>query len=86
MFHVRRNTDGIPHFDFLDGPAPLLHPTCASGDDESLAEWMRVPCRAGTGIEGDERGGGAARRRGIDQTFDASSAGEILRGSRLDLA
>jgi hypothetical protein len=39
-----RKPDHITWADFLDPTAPTLDPAAASRDDESLTEWMRMPC------------------------------------------
>ena len=40
---ARRKPDHIARPDFLDRSTLALRPTAAVGDDQRLAEWMRVP-------------------------------------------
>ena len=54
-----REPDHVARPDLLDRPAPALRPAEPSGHDQRLAQRMRVPGRAGAGLEGDA---GAARR------------------------
>jgi hypothetical protein len=60
MLLAGRNPDHVARPDFLDRPAPALHPAAAGRHDQGLAERMRVPCRARAGLEGDA---GAERTR-----------------------
>src|SRR5262249_18307852 len=43
MLFARRKPDYVSRSDFLDRTAPVLRPTDAGGDDQSLAERMRMP-------------------------------------------
>src|SRR5437867_10587243 len=47
-----REPDHVPGSDLLDGPACALGPAAAGRDDESLTEWMRVPCSPCARLEG----------------------------------
>jgi hypothetical protein len=58
VFHARRYPYDITRLDLLLFTTLLLHPACAGSHDQGLAEWMGMPCRAGTGLERD----GGARR------------------------
>ena len=55
-------TNDVAGADFLDGAARALRPAAAGGDDQRLAERMRVPGGARAGLEGDA--GAAARAPG----------------------
>ena len=73
-----------PDSDFLDRATPLLDAPGAGRDDQDLASGMRVPGRAGAGLERD---GPAARVGGVDrleQHLHTNATGEVLRGSRSD--
>ena len=50
---TRRKPDHITRPDFLDRPAPALHPAAARRDDQRLAQRVRVPCGPGAGLERD---------------------------------
>src|ERR1700743_1376676 len=47
--------DDIARMDLLNRAAPALNPSAAGGDDQRLAEWMRMPSRARGGLEGHVR-------------------------------
>jgi hypothetical protein len=53
MLQTRRKPDYITGPNLLDRTALTLNPAEARGDDQCLAERMRVPCRASAGFEGD---------------------------------
>src|SRR5205823_3827515 len=55
MLLVRRKPDDIAGPDFLDRSAVALRPAKAGSDDQCLTERMRMPCGAGTRLEGDAR-------------------------------
>jgi hypothetical protein len=64
---------------FLDRPAPALRPAEAGGDDQGLAERVRVPCGARAGLEGgDARARCACRRGRVEQWIDAYRSREPL--------
>ena len=46
-----REPDHITGPDLLDRSAFALNPAAASRDDESLTEWMRMPCSPRAGLE-----------------------------------
>src|ERR1035441_8082010 len=48
-----REPDDVAGADFFDGAAQALRAAEAGGDDEGLAERVRMPGGAGTGLEGD---------------------------------
>lgn len=48
-----RAPDHITWPDLLDRLAFALNPAAAGRDDESLTEWMRVPCRPRARLEGN---------------------------------
>ena len=47
-----REPDHITGPDLLDRSAFALNPAAAGRDDESLTEWMRVPCSPRARLEG----------------------------------
>src|SRR5271154_4687117 len=49
--------DHITRMNFLHRPAPALRPTAARGDDQRLAERMRMPRRPSARFEGDAGAG-----------------------------
>src|ERR1700737_634118 len=53
--------DYIPWTDLFDRPALALHPAAPEDDDQRLTQWMRVPCRARAGLEGDGVAGRSRR-------------------------
>ena len=62
-----RNPYDISRPDLLDGPAPPLCASNAGRHDQRLTERVRVPCRAGAGLEGDARTGSASRNGRVEQ-------------------
>src|SRR5262249_22106990 len=74
----RREPDHVAGPNLLDRAALALHPAAAGRDDQGLAQWMRVPRRPGTGLEGDAGTGRAGRDAGLEQGVDADRAGEPL--------
>ena len=75
---ARREPDHVARPDFLDRAAPALRPAAAGRHDQGLAQRVRVPCRAGAGLERDA-GAAHARRSGrLEQRIDAHRAGEPL--------
>src|SRR5438309_801992 len=66
----------ISWVNLLDGTAFALRPSAACGDDEGLAEWVGVPCGAGSGLEGNA---GAGYQRGVGclkEGVDTDGAGK----------
>src|SRR5580704_10032175 len=45
--------DHVAGADFFHGATMVLRPAVAAGDDERLAEGVRVPCGASAGFEGN---------------------------------
>ena len=58
-----REPDHVTGPDFFDGAALALNPAETGGHDQGLAEWMRMPSRAGARFEGDESAADAGRDR-----------------------
>ena len=81
MFFAGWEPDDISGKDFFDGAAEALHTTAAGSDDQGLPEGMRVPCGAGTGLEGDSGTSDACWRWGVEKRIDADSAGEPVGGA-----
>jgi hypothetical protein len=78
---TRRKPDHITGADFLDRTAPTLHPAATGRHDQGLTERVCMPCRTGTGFEGDT-GTESTRRSGrVEQRVDTHRAGKILRRS-----
>ncbi len=75
---ARREPDHVAGADFLDRAAFALHPAAAGGDDQDLAERMRVPRGAGAGLEGDRLPAAARGVGRLEQRVDAHRAGEPL--------
>ena len=76
-----REPDDVAGPDLLDRAALALRPAAAGGDDQRLAERMRVPGGARAGLEGDAGAADARRVRRLEQRIDAHRAGEPLRRS-----
>src|SRR5437667_2016011 len=76
-----RKPDDIAGPDFLDGSTPTLRRAQAGGDDQYLAEWMRVPRGAGAGLERDARATNTCGLRRLEQRVHTDRAGEIVRRS-----
>src|SRR3954471_5591580 len=67
--------------DDLDRAALTLHEAAAGNDDERLAEWVRVPCRARGWLK-SHRGSSSPRRwRGLKKRIDADGAREPVCGA-----
>jgi hypothetical protein len=56
--------------------ALALHPTETGGDDQRLTERVRVPGRAGTGLERDLAGADAGRLRRLEHRIDPDRPSE----------
>src|SRR6184192_2485685 len=78
MLLTRRNPDHVTGPNLLDRASPTLRAATARRHDQRLAEWVRVPCRPGTGLERDAGARHARRIRGLEQRVDTYSAGEPL--------
>ena len=73
-----REPDHIAGADFLDRSALALRPAAAGGDDQRLAERVRMPCGAGARLERDARAAYAGRLGSIEERVDAHRAGEPI--------
>ena len=78
MFFAGREPDHVAGADFFDGAAPVLGPAAAGGDDQRLAERVRVPGGACAGLEGDAGSDGAGRGGRVEEAIDAHGAGEVI--------
>lgn len=67
MLLTRRKPDHVAGMDGLDGSSPALREAGAGGDDEGLAQWVRVPCGPGARLERDAGAGDTRRVRGLDE-------------------
>src|SRR5712692_8193543 len=73
-----REPDHITGPDLLDRPAFALNPAAASRDDESLTEWMRVPCSPRARLEGYAGTLNKCRIGCLKERIDPYSASEPL--------
>src|SRR5215831_15828742 len=78
---ARREPHHIPGPDLLARTAPALGPAAAGGDDERLAQRVRVPRRAGAGLECDAGADRAPRPRRFEQRINPHRTREVLRRS-----
>src|SRR4051812_37409289 len=81
MFLAGLEPNHISRTDLFDRSSFVLHPAEAEGDNQRLAERMRVPGGAGAGLEGDGCAGYSRRRGHRDEWIDPYCAGEPVRGS-----
>ena len=70
--HAGRDPDDVAGPDLLDRAALALHPAGAGGDDQRLAQRMRVPGGAGAGLEGDDAAADARRIAALEALVDAT--------------
>src|SRR4051812_29125413 len=70
--------DHVTRPDFLDWPALALRPSNARGDDQRLAERVRVPRRPCARLEGDQGHRDTGRIRGLKERINTDRAGEPL--------
>src|SRR5437899_6740958 len=75
---ARRKPDHVARPNRLDRAAPSLRQAAAGGDDECLAERVRVPRRTGSGFERDTRADGARRIGGVEQRIDPDGTGKPI--------
>ena len=61
-----RNPDDVARPDLFFRPPLPLHPAEARGDDQRLAQGMRVPCRAGARLERDNSAADARGRATLE--------------------
>jgi hypothetical protein len=71
MLFARWEPDDIARTDFLDRPAFALHPAGTGGDDQRLAQRVRVPRSARARLEGDA---GAKPAGGTDTSNKSAAA------------
>ena len=76
MFDLWRAPDHVSRFDFLYRASPCLCPANASGHDQVLPCWVRVPSGPGPWLEGDIRTGKRRRIIGRKQRVDTDMAGK----------
>src|SRR6516165_6015748 len=79
MLHSRGDPDHVSRPDLLDRLSFLLNPAHAGCDDQGLSEWMSVPSRAGSRLEGHIARGNSARGANARERVDAHRAGEVFR-------
>ena len=72
----RKHPHDVTGPNLLDRSAPALHPSSPRGDDQRLAERMRVPGGACARLERHGRAGRPCRRRGLKQRIDTHGADE----------
>ena len=75
----RRDPDDVARPDLLHRAALLLHPAAAGGDDQRLAQRVRVPRRPRARLEGDHPAADARRGLGLEARVDAHGPGEVAR-------
>jgi hypothetical protein len=76
MFFTGREPNNIAWANFLDWTSPTLHPSTPAGDNQSLSEWMRMPCSPCTRLEGDAITGRARWFLALKQWINAHRASE----------
>jgi len=67
-----------PGADLVDRAAPGLHAAGPTRHVEGLAKRMGVPGGAGAGLEGDQCGADARRRRRLDDRILPHGSGEVI--------
>ena len=81
-------TGGDPHdvagSNLLDRVTPSLYAAGTGRDDQDLTSGMRVPRRAGTGLERDRPATGMRRVERFEQHFDTNLTREVRRRPRPD--
>src|SRR5262249_50824593 len=78
MLLAGREPDHIAGTDFFDRTVPSLRESVACRHDQRLSEWMRVPGRAGTGLERHTGADDACRVGGLDERINPDDAGEVF--------
>src|SRR4029079_1219208 len=78
VFFAGCEPNDVAWADFFDRSAPALCAAAAGGDDEMLAQWMRVPCGASAGLEGDTGAAHSCRIRRVNQRINPYGSGKIL--------
>ena len=73
-----RKPDHVPGSNLLFRAAPLLHEAKARRDEKGLADRMRVPSRAGAGLEGDVPAGDPRRSSRGKERVNPNRAREVL--------
>src|SRR3954465_16029861 len=79
VLDARREPDHVAGPDLLLRAAPLLHPAETRRDDKGLSDGMRVPSRAGAGLEGDVPSRHPRRSGGWEHRIDPNRSCEVLR-------
>src|SRR6516164_10896466 len=75
---VRRNPDDVAGFDLAHFATPALHAPGAGDHEQRLAERMRMPGGARTGLEAHQAGAHPRWRRRFDDRLLPNRAGEAL--------
>src|SRR5580704_10764468 len=81
MLFAGRKPDHIAWPNFFPLAAPSLRPPAPRCDDQSLTEWMRMPCGAGARLERDVAAKNPCRFGRLEQRVHADRAGEVVRWS-----
>src|SRR5258706_8011483 len=84
VLHSGRNAHYIARPDLLKRAAPALHQPLAGGHHHDLADRLRMPCGARSGLERHQAAGRPRRRVRREERVDAHRAGEELPGPLLD--
>src|SRR3954470_17889453 len=78
MLQTRRKPHHVPGADLLDRTVLALHPSKTGGDDQRLAERVRVPGRPGTGFEGDLAAAHSPRVWSLKERIHPDRTGEPI--------
>jgi hypothetical protein len=81
VLFARGEPHDIAQSNLFDWPAPTLRPAHTGGDDQGLAERVRVPCRARARLERDARAGHARRSGRVEQRINPYRSDKPLGGS-----
>jgi hypothetical protein len=78
VFLAGWNPDDIARTDLLDRAALTLGATATRGDDQGLAERMRMPVRARARLEGDAGAANPGGRGRFEERIDPNRAGKPI--------
>jgi len=78
MFLTRRNPHDIARAHFFNRAAIALNPAEAGGDQQGLAQGMRVPIGARAWLEGNAAAGDTRGLRCLKQWIDAHRSSKIF--------
>src|SRR6266480_2287064 len=78
VLFARRTPDDVARPDDLDRATPALHEAAAGRHDQRLAQRVRVPIAARTGLERDVSAARARRSRRLEKRINAYRASEVF--------